>query len=80
MKIQKEQLSHLNSLFESGKLKPAGPFPDNSDIRGILVLDAESEQEAKELTDKDPAVISGRLTAVIKPWYGPKNLKVEPDK
>ena len=72
MKIQNEHLARLNSLFESGKLKLAGLFLDNSEMRGILILDAASEQEAKELTDKDPAV--------IKPWYGPKNLKVEPDK
>jgi uncharacterized protein len=79
-KIQNEHLAHLNSLFESGKLKLAGPFLDDSEMRGILILDVKSEEEARELTDKDPAVIAGRLTAVIKPWFGPKNLKVEPDK
>ena len=77
-KIQSEHLAHINSLFEAGKLKLAGPFLDNSEMRGIMILDVSSEEEAREITGNDPAVIAGSLTAVIKPWYGPKNLKVEP--
>ena len=44
--IQNQHLAHLNSLFESGKLRLAGPFLDNSEMKGILILDVATEEEA----------------------------------
>ena len=75
--IQAGHLDHINRMFLEGKCRLAGPFLDGGETRGILILDAASEEEAKELCSRDPAVINGRLTAVIKPWYGPAGLKVE---
>jgi uncharacterized protein len=75
--IQAGHLHHINQMFLDGKCRLAGPFMDGGETRGILILDAASEEEAKELCGKDPAVINGRLIPVIKPWYGPAGLNVE---
>ena len=76
--IQTGHLNHIMQMFKEGKCRLAGPFMDNGETRGILILDVATEEEAKELCSKDPAVINGRLIPVIKPWYGPAGLKVEP--
>jgi uncharacterized protein YciI len=78
MEIQTGHLNHIMQMFKDGKCRLAGPFMDDGDTRGILILDVTTEEEAKELCSKDPAVINGRLNPVIKPWYGPAGLKVEP--
>ena len=80
MEIQTGHLNHIMQMFKDGKCRLAGPFMDDGDTRGILILDVATEDEAKELCSKDPAVINGRLIPVIKPWYGPAGLKVEPKK
>ncbi len=78
--IQAGHMAHINDMFKAGKLRLAGPFLDGGEMRGIFILDVASEEEAKELCSKDPAVINGRLEMVIKPWLGPAGLKVEPKK
>lgn len=78
--IQAGHMAHINDMFKAGKLRLAGPFLDGGEMRGIFILDVASEEEAKELCSKDPAVINGRLETVIKKWYGPAGLKVEPKK
>jgi hypothetical protein len=44
----------------------AGPFADGSG--GAVVIDVESEKEAKELAENDPAVLSGVFNYQIKEW------------
>jgi len=78
MEIQAGHMEHMNDIFKQGKLKLAGPFMDGGETRGIWILDVATEEEAKEICSKDPAVINGRLNPVIKQWYGPAGLKVEP--
>jgi uncharacterized protein YciI len=76
--IQAGHMANIETMFKAGKCRLAGPFLDNGEMRGIFILDVASEDEAKELLSKDPAIINGRLVAVIKPWYGPAGLIVEP--
>ncbi len=73
-KIQAGHMAHINKMAEEGVLILAGPFLDNGDIRGIFIFDVASQEEAEAWTQKDPAVISGRLVMEIHPWYGPKGL------
>ncbi len=51
----------------------AGPFGDDSHWRGILILDCKDKAEAEELVKKDPAIIAGRLSYEIHPWWTAKN-------
>ncbi|CAG0941394.1 hypothetical protein BROC_01423 [Candidatus Brocadiaceae bacterium] len=78
MEIQAGHMANMNEMFKAGKLRLAGPFMDGGEMRGIWILDVATEEEAKELCSKDPAVINGRLIPVIKKWYGPAGLKIEP--
>jgi uncharacterized protein YciI len=78
MEIQKGHMANLERMYYEGKSKLAGPFLDGGEMRGIVVLDVASEEEAREQMSRDPAIINGRLEAVIKKWYGPAGLIVEP--
>lgn len=78
--LQAAHLGNIEKLFNEGKCRLAGPFLDKGEMRGILILDVQSEEEAKKLMDADPLVANGFLTPVIKPWFGPAGLKVTPTK
>jgi uncharacterized protein YciI len=69
--IQKAHLENITRLAKEGKLIIAGPFLDNTDIRGIFIFDVESVEEAEKLTETDPAVKAGVLSMELHPWYGP---------
>lgn len=74
--IQEGHMKHINKLGEDGYLSMAGPFGDNSDMRGILILNVANLEKVKELMDEDPAVQAGRLTYEIHPWWGAKGSKL----
>lgn len=78
MEIQMGHMANLERMYLEGKSKLAGPFMDGGEMRGIVILDVASEEEAREQMNRDPAIINGRLEAVIKQWYGPAGLIVEP--
>ena len=67
-KIQKAHLENINKLVQTGKLNIAGPFLDDGDLRGIFVFDVPTLEEAKSLTETDPAIKSGRLSYEIHPF------------
>jgi len=73
--LQKAHLKNITRLAEEGKLVLAGPFMDDGDIRGIYIFDAKSIEEAKMLTESDPAIKAGRLEMDLRPWYGSAALK-----
>jgi uncharacterized protein len=67
--IQAAHLAHLGELTKTGKLCMAGPFGDDGDLRGILVLNVRTMEEAEALVKQDPAVRAGRLTYELHPWW-----------
>ena len=69
--IQKAHLKNIMRLAEEGKLIVAGPFLDDKDIRGIFIFNVGSIEEARKLTESDPAVKAGVLSLELHPWYGP---------
>lgn len=68
--LQKAHLENIGRMAKAGKLVLAGPFMDNHEVKGIYIFAVESMEEAKELTDSDPAVKAGRLIMELHPWYG----------
>ncbi len=68
MKIQEGHMAHINNMAEKGILMVAGPFGDEKG-GGIFILKTETYEEAENLCNQDPAIISGRLVAEIRPWY-----------
>jgi uncharacterized protein len=67
--VQKGHMAHINKMAEEKKLVAAGPFGDNTDLRGIFIFDVATMEEVVELTNSDPAVKSGRLIMEIHPWW-----------
>jgi uncharacterized protein YciI len=69
--IQKAHLENIMKLAAEGKLIMAGPFLDDKDIRGIFIFNVGNIEEAKKLTESDPAIKAGVLSMELHPWYGP---------
>lgn len=70
MQLQRAHLDNISRMAEEGDLVLAGPFMDNGEIRGIYVFDVRTVEEARELTETDPAIQSGALEMELRPWYG----------
>jgi uncharacterized protein YciI len=68
--IQKGHMANITKLAEEGKMVLAGPFFGNEELRGLFFFAVESIEEAKVLTESDPAVKAGVLKMDLKEWYG----------
>lgn len=68
--LQKAHLQNIQRMADEGKLIIAGPFLDNQEIRGIYIFSVETIEEAKALTETDPAIKAGTLVMELHPWYG----------
>jgi uncharacterized protein YciI len=72
--LQKAHLANIGRLAEMKKLVVAGPFGDNGALRGIFVFKVASLDEARALTETDPAVQAGRLAIELHPWMVPEGV------
>lgn len=72
--VQKADMENIRKHVASGKLVLAGPFSDDGDLRGLFFFNAENMEEARQLTEMDPAVKAGRLRLELHPWWGPAKL------
>ena len=68
--IQAAHMANIGKLAEMGKIHIAGPFGDDGDLRGIFIYNVRTMEEAERLAKSDPAVMAGRLTYEIIPWWG----------
>lgn len=72
--LQKAHLANISRLAEMKKLVVAGPFGDDTSLRGIFVFRVASIDEARTLAETDPAVQAGRLAIDMHPWLVPEGI------
>lgn len=72
--LQRAHLANIMRLAEMKKLVVAGPFGDDTPLRGIFVFRVASIDEARELAATDPAVQAGRLKIDMHPWLVPEGI------
>jgi uncharacterized protein YciI len=75
VELQKGHMANIERMAKEGKLVLAGPFTDDGDLRGIYVFNVETVEEARALTESDPAVKAGSLVMELHTWYGSAALK-----
>ncbi len=68
--LQKKHLENIVRMADEGTLVVAGPFMDDTEVRGIYIFNVATIEEAKKLTESDPAIQAGRLEMELHPWYG----------
>lgn len=71
-KIQEGHMAHLNMLAQNGYACIAGPLDGDNDIRGIVIYNVATKEEAEKLATEDPAVKAGRLKAEVYGWWAAK--------
>lgn len=74
--LQEQHMAHLNRMYEEGYSSLAGPFGDDGEIRGIVVYNTATLEEADSLARLDPMVKAGRLEVEVHPWWAAKGGKL----
>jgi len=67
--LQNAHMAHLAGLHDSGALVAAGPLTHGR-FRGLSILRVDAD-DARRLTEADPAVVAGRFDVVVMPWRLP---------
>ncbi len=73
----KKHLENITRISEEGTLIVAGPILDDGNVRGIYIFNVNTVEEAKVLSETDPAIQAGRLEMGLHPWYGSATLQLE---
>jgi len=76
VKIQEGHIANIVRMANEGKCIQAGPFGDNGNWRGILILDVKDLEEVKKEVEQDPAIKAGRLIYEAHPWWTEKGTVV----
>jgi uncharacterized protein len=76
-KIQEGHLKHLSKLGKDGIISIAGPFAGEGELRGIIIFNTDTKEEAEKYESEDPAVKSGRLIMEVREWWSMKGASLK---
>lgn len=71
-RLQEQHLAHLTRMAEEGYSSLTGPFGGHGEIRGIVVYNTATLEEADSLARLDPMVQAGRLEVEVHSWWTEK--------
>jgi uncharacterized protein len=71
-KVVKEHVAYLYKLAADGVNMAAGPFTDEGEIQGIMIVKAPTPEKALEIEAADPAVKAGVFTLEAIPFMSPE--------
>jgi len=72
--IQAGHMANINAMAEAGELAIAGPFVEDTPLRGIFVFRTVDRGKIDALVANDPAVKRGRLKLEPYTWWVSKGL------
>jgi len=67
--LQAAHMANIMKMADAGDLVVAGPFMDEGELRGIYIFNVATVEEARALTESDPAIQAGSLVMELHPWY-----------
>jgi len=65
--LMQKHLAYIRSHVEAGKFALVGRLTEENRLRGIVVIKADSLEEAQRLASADPLVQSGQLAVEVHP-------------
>jgi len=74
--LQDAHLAHIADMWASGKLIAAGPASGTEGLRGVSIF-ACSVDQARELSESDPAVLNGTYVLDYAVWHTPRAMIVQ---
>jgi len=74
--LQRGHLATIGRLGREGKILVVGPFRDDGPLRGLVIFDTDSIEEARDWFSEDPAVSAGVFRMEFRPWYGAKGVGI----
>lgn len=75
-RLMEQHLAHLTRMAEEGYSSLTGPMGDDGELRGIVVYNTPTLEEADSLANLDPMVQAGRLKVEVHPWWTAKGGKL----
>jgi uncharacterized protein YciI len=72
--IQEGHMANIYAMAKAGELAVAGPFEEDTPMRGIFVFRTTDRAKIEELVAKDPAIARGRLKVEPYTWYVSKGV------